>query len=92
MKDLTIPIPNSGNTERIEVDVKVGIKKTNYQFRVESFPWIHHDDENLHPEEKIEHLKQILRSYDNEWELIKIFTPPSDASHIQLLFRQKKKL
>ena len=95
MKDLTIPIPNDGNTDRVEVQVKVGAKRIQYDFRVESFPWL--SDEDINEEinitksfEKIDHLKKIIREYNNGWELIQIFTPRPKAKNIQLLFRQKK--
>ena len=97
MKDLTIPIPNDGNIDMVEVAVKVGDKKIQYHFRVESFPWI--NEEEIEEEisitesfEKIDRLKNIIKEYDNNWELIQIFTPRPKASHIQLLFRQRKKL
>ena len=95
MKDLTIPIPNDGNIDMVEVDVKVGDKKIQYHFRVESFPWINEKDidEEINITEsfeKIERLKNIIKEYNSNWELIQIFTPRPKASHIQLLFRQKK--
>ena len=81
----------------VEVAVKVGDKKIQYHFRVESFPWI--NEEQIEEEisitesfEKIDRLKNIIKEYDNNWELIQIFTPRPKASHIQLLFRQRKKL
>ena len=96
MKDLTIPIPNDGNVDTVEVTVKVGAKKIQYHFRVESFPWIDDGEDieaiNISQSfEKIDRLKSIIRDYDNGWELIQIFTPRPKASHIQLLFRQKKR-
>ena len=96
MKDLTIPIPNDGNVEMVEVNVNVGAKKIQYHFRVESFPWINEEDidEEINITksfEKIDRLKNIIKEYDNNWELIQIFTPRPKASHIQLLFRQRKK-
>ena len=97
MKDLTIPIPNDGNTDTVEVEVKVGTKKIQYFFRIESFPWI--DEQKYDQEvsisqslEKIDRLRSIIKDYDNNWELIQIFTPKAEAQHIQLLFRQKKEL
>lgn len=32
MKDLTIPVPNDGNTDRVEVLVKVGSKKIQFNY------------------------------------------------------------
>ena len=43
-------------------------------------------------DKKIDRLKKIITDYDDDWELIQIFTPRPKASHIQLLFRQKKRL
>ena len=98
MKDLTIPIPNDGNVDTVEIEVKVGKKKIVYNFRVESFPWEIDEEPQAGSDNitnsliKVERLKEIIRTYDNGWELIQIFTPKAAAKHIQLLFREKRKL
>lgn len=97
MKDLTIPIPNDGNVETVEIEVKVGVKKIQYNFRVESFPWKldgSNQDKNDNITNsflKVERLKDIIKNYDNGWELMEIFTPRSEAEYIQILFREKRK-
>ena len=39
MKDLCVPIPNFGEDEIADIELRVGDKKMSYSFRVESFPW-----------------------------------------------------
>ena len=99
MKDLTIPIPNDGNTDTVEITVKVGAKKINYNFKVETFPW-EVDDDTLNNDIddisnsllKVEKLKNIIKDYDKKWELIQIFTPAPGAKNIQILFRERKQV
>ena len=94
MKDITIPLPNFLEEQIAEVEVIINGKKRQYNFRIESFPWIA-DGEDLKkdPQEttaKIKQLQRELENYSKEWELIQIFSPGQEAKHIQVLFRQKK--
>jgi len=96
MKEICIPISNLGEDEIAEVILTIGGKKTSYSFRVESFPWSvdqsqsPSDDESLHASlEQIAQLRSSISNYDNNWELIQIYTPRAGASHIQVLYRKK---
>ena len=93
MKDICIPIPHFEENQIAEVDVTVNGKKQHYNFRVESFPWTLKSEEesgdSLDVSEKILTLRNMIESYDKNWELIQIFTPKSDAHYIQILFRQR---
>jgi hypothetical protein len=97
MKDLCVPIPNFGEAEFAEIELKVGEKKTNYNFRVVSFPWDEQDDHQRYEDElsrslaRIQRLKHSIESYDKNWELIQIFNPLENANNIQVLYREKKK-
>lgn len=95
MKEICIPITHFGEDDIAEVQVTVGGKKYNYNFRVESFPW-EVKDEDLDDEmtkslARIALLKKSINSYDDGWELIQIFTPSENATHIQVLYRKKDK-
>lgn len=94
MRDICIPIPHFEENQIAEVEVTINGKKQHFNFRVESFPWSLTKDEDGHSDssdvsEKILLLKNLIESYDKNWELIQIFTPKSDAHYIQILFRQK---
>jgi len=96
MKEICIPISNLGEDEIADVTVTVGGKKMSYSFRVESFPWnvdseeASLDDDAFHASiEQIIQLRSSISSYDNNWELIQIFTPRVGATHIQVLYRKK---
>jgi hypothetical protein len=93
MKEICIPIPHFGEQQIAEVEVTVNGKKKRYNFRVESFPWsVNTDvDNSVSPTEvKINALRGMIETYDNGWELVQIFTPREEATHIQVLFRQKQ--
>ncbi len=97
MKDLCVPIPNFGENEMAEIEIRVGDQKVEYNFKVESFLWevdddlTDEDDDVANSLARITRLKTAIRNYDPEWELIQIFTPSENASHIQVLYRRMKK-
>lgn len=97
MKEICIPISHFGDEEIAEVIVKVGNNEEKFHFRVESFPWKTTDQDELNEEEylteslrRIYGLKRAIQNYDKQWELIQIFTPAEDATHIHVLYRKKK--
>lgn len=95
MKDLCVPIPNFGDEEFAELELKIGKKKKKFSFRVVSFPWDVEDDLSVSDDEleislaRIHRLKKEIEGYDKDWELIQIFNPPENADHIQVLYRKK---
>ena len=98
MKDLCVPIPNFGEQEIADIELRVGDKKILYSFRVESFPWDIKDELSVEDDEitnslaRIHRLKKSIESYDPAWELIQIFTPNENALHIQVLYRRRQKI
>jgi len=95
MKDLCVPIPNFGDEEFAELELKIGKKKIKYSFRVVSFPWDVEDGLLVSGDEleislaRIYRLKKEIEGYDKNWELIQIFNPSENADHIQVLYRKK---
>jgi len=96
MKEICIPISNLGEDEIADVIVTIGGKKMSYSFRVESFPWsvdaekASMDEDSFHATlDQIIQLRSSIANYDNDWELIQIFTPRPGATHIQVLYRKK---
>ncbi len=95
MKDLCIPVPDFGENEIANIELRVGDKKIQYSFRVESFPWEVEDELSVAEDDvsaslaRIYRLKRSIESYDKGWELIQIFTPSEDARHIQVLYRKR---
>jgi len=96
MKDLCIPVPNLGEEEFAEIELRVGERKLSYNFRVVSFPWETEEELSLDGGEleislaRIYRLKKAIQGYDKNWELIQIFNPSENASHIQVLYRKKQ--
>jgi len=85
MHDICVPIPHFTENEIAEVEVRIGEKKSSFNFRIESFSW-----ETTTIERKISQLKNDIESYDKNWELVQIFTPAQDSKFIHVLFRQRK--
>jgi len=95
MKDLCVPIPNFGEDEIADIELRVGDQKMSYSFRVESFPWEVDDELSVTNDDvsaslaRIYRLKRSIEGYDKNWELIQIFTPNDNAKHIQVLYRRR---
>jgi hypothetical protein len=95
MHDICVPIPHFSDNEIAEVEVKIGDKKSSFNFRIESFIWENSDSgfsELSSPliEQKISQLKFNIENYDKDWELVQIFTPAQGSKYIHVLFRQKR--
>jgi hypothetical protein len=95
MKDLCVPIPNFGEDEIADIELRVGDQKISYSFRVESFAWQVEDELSVENDDvsaslaRIYRLKRAIEGYDKNWELIQIFTPSENATHIQVLYRRR---
>lgn len=95
MKDLCVPIPNFGEDEIADIELRVGDEKISYSFRVESFAWEVEDELSVADDDvsaslaRIYRLKKAIEGYDKNWELIQIFTPGDNATHIQVLYRRR---
>jgi hypothetical protein len=96
MKDLCLPIPDFSEDEIADIELRVGGRKIQYSFRVESFPWEVEDELSINEDDisaslaRIYRLKRSIQSYDKDWELIQIYTPSENAQHIQVLYRRKR--
>jgi len=98
MKDLCISVPYLKEDQIAEVELTFGTRKIQYSFRVESFPWEVEDDLSNPSDDaitrslkRITRLKNAIKSYDKDWEVIQIFNPSENASNIQVLYRKKIK-
>ena len=96
MRELCIPLPIDIGSKLAEVEVKIGKTNLKFQFRLESFPWevVERDVKDGITEDllKIYKLKKTIADYDNDWELIQIYTPAEKAKIIQILFRKKQNI
>lgn len=96
MKDLCVPIPDFGDDQFAEIDLKVGEKKIRFSYRVVSFPWDQDSDREKYKDEislslaRIQRLRKSIESYDPDWEIIQIFNPSENSGNIQVLYRKKK--
>lgn len=96
MKDLCVPIPNFGQQEFAEIEIKLGDKQSRLYYRVVSFPWDELADHVAYNDNislslvRIERLRKSIENYDKGWELIQIFNPAENAKNIQVLYRKSK--
>lgn len=95
MKELCVPVPILSGDEIAEITVVVKGKMAKYNYRIESFPW-EVEDELSQIEDplaksltRIYRLKQAIESYDKNWELIQIFNPAENDTHVQVLYRKR---
>ena len=87
MREVSLPMPNIKEDEVTDITVTVGRDEPKqYHFRIESFNWGKKDSLQS---EKIQNLRQSIVDYDNNYEVIQIYTPVENSEHIQVLFREK---
>jgi len=96
MREISVPIPISDEGEVAEVEVRLKGKKIKIEYRLENLPWDVSEellgetaDGNTERLMKILKLKKAIADYDEQWELIQIFTPSEKAKTIQVLYRKK---
>jgi hypothetical protein len=85
--DICIPIPDFAEEKIANVVVMIGEGKTEFQFRIVSFPWNCSEDKRL--EVQISGLKKEINNYSKDWELIQIFNPAPGSKFIRVLYRKK---
>ncbi len=96
MKELCVPVPDLTGDDLAEITVLVKGKMIKYDYRIESFPWEADDDLSQDKDPlvrslaRIYRLKYAIESYDPSWELIQIFNPVGNSTHVQVLYRKKQ--
>ncbi|MBN2357430.1 hypothetical protein JXO59_15050 [candidate division KSB1 bacterium] len=82
MPNVSIQLPMIEADQSIEVTVTINGKKKQFNYRIEIFPW----SECCDTRDKAECLKQVIKKYDQQWQLIQI----SEASQkdVTLMFKQ----
>ncbi len=92
---LCVPIPNFGDEQFANIKLKVDEKRMSFNYRVVSFP-CDAEDELMTGHDKLElslaqihRLKKAIAGYNKNRELIQIYNPAEDATHIQVLCRKK---
>ncbi|RUT73565.1 hypothetical protein [Ancylomarina longa] len=96
MREICISIPFSKESQITEIEIKIGGEsKASVFYRLESFDWEvlelseYLEDDLSKKLGRIDKLKSAIASYDKNWEVIQIFTPPETAEVIQVLYRKK---
>jgi hypothetical protein len=99
MRDLCIPLPGISEVKKADIIVLIDNKKTEYHYRIESFPWAEVENTKNKKEinkektpERLRKLKLFLMEYDRDWELIQIFDPAEGSKFIQVLYRKRTRL
>lgn len=93
MREICIPLPYLKGTEKAEVEVKIDSRNEYVTYRIESFPWVSAKTDSKSIDflfdSKIEGLKNAIKNYDKDWELIQIFAPEKSSDHIHVLYRKR---
>ena len=84
MRDISIQIPNFSPGQNVEVEVKIDGKKRLLTYRVVMIEW---GRENDSPEKRISLLKNRIKKYEKNWELIEIGAPGRE--NIQVMFSKR---
>ncbi len=84
MGAIAIQIPEVDGEQEIEVEVKINGVKKQYNYRVEIFYW---DNCPFPTDNRVECIKNLVGSYDQEWELAHIGLPTDE--YIPITFRKK---
>ncbi|MFH6981929.1 hypothetical protein [Marinoscillum sp. 108] len=82
-----IDIPQLNEEQDIEVEVRVNGIKKQYNYRVEIFYW---DQCPFPTEDRVECIRQLVNSYDRDWDLAHLGLPTDD--YIPITFRKKRNL
>lgn len=83
MKEICLPFTGIADSESAEVTVKSQDSDKTWKYRVVSFN-IKSNNTNV----IIEELREKIRKYDPEWELIQIFDNSEGTEHVHVLYRK----
>ena len=84
MNEICIYVPSLEDHQTVEVAVTVNGKKKLMNYRVESFDWSGEGGSQVH---RIERLRNMIESYDSDWELVQIGV--ADGHMVPVMFRQR---
>lgn len=87
MSIIGIEIPQLNEEQNIEVEVRVNGIKKQYSYRVEIFYW---DQCPFPTEDRVECIRQLVNTYDEEWDLAHIGLPTDE--YIPITFKKKRNL
>lgn len=83
MSMICIPVPELQLERTVMLEVTIDGKKRAMNYRVESFPW----PEDMDTTTRIETLREHIREFEGEWELLQI--GPPGKGMVPVTFRQR---
>lgn len=84
MKEVVIQIPVLDAEQNVDIEVKINGKKRRLSYRVEIIAC---NEDEISGEERIGHLRQVIRDHDQEWDLVQIGAPIQNQ--IPITFRKR---
>lgn len=84
MNEICIHVPSLDKQQTVEIAVTVNGERRLMNYRVESFDW---SEGGADPVHRIERLRNLIETYDAEWELVQIGVP--DGHLVPVMFRQR---
>jgi DNA-binding response OmpR family regulator len=83
MKEICLPFAGIADNESAEVTVKSQNSENTWKYRVVSFNIKSNNTDVI-----IKELREKIRLYDPEWELIQIFDNSEGAEYVHVLYRK----
>lgn len=83
MKEICLPFTGIADDESAEVTVRSQESNKTWKYRVVSFNIKNHENKVI-----IEDLREKIKQYDPEWELIQIFDNSQGTDHVHVLYRK----
>ena len=85
MDPIAIQIPQIRGEQEITVEVKIDGVAQHYTYRVEVFYW---RDCKVQTENRVDCLREIINSYDKNWEIYHIDQPTKE--YVSVTFRKRR--
>ncbi len=90
MKEVCLPFTDLKDNEIAEVEIRISERKRVLKYRIESFALAPPEKKKPGTNEKINLLREMIKAYDPDWELIQILDSNEGSNYVQLLYRYKK--
>ena len=82
MASINIQLPIMDAEHSIEIEVRINGEKKKYHYRIELLKW----QDCQQPDDQAECLKEMLKNYDHQWQLIQIGGATDE--NIPVMFKQ----
>jgi hypothetical protein len=89
MKEICLPYTGIGDKDKVEVIVRNCTSNKEWQYRIESLNLENKETIKINKAGNIEKLLNYIKTYDQCWELLNIFSTEKPGGCIHLLYRKQ---